>query len=164
MKESTCPMTPAIRELKAASVRFTSHCFTYKEHGGAEQAAEELGVPLHAVVKTLVMEAHGHDAKKTPLLILMHGDKEVSTKQMARILGVKSVVPVAVPVVEKLTGYLPGGVSPFGTRHILPLYIEASILALETIFINGGKRGFLLAMSPNDLVALRHPQPVEVAV
>jgi Cys-tRNA(Pro) deacylase len=159
------PVTPAMRALRAARAAFVGHVYPYVEHGGTRQAAASLGVDEHAVVKTLVMEAHGQTgARPAPLLVLMHGDREVSTKQLARLLDVKSVTPASESGVTKATGYLPGGVSPFGTRTSLPIYVEATILELPAIYINGGKRGFLVEIAPAALVELLDPVPVAVSI
>jgi Cys-tRNA(Pro) deacylase len=133
-------------------------------HGGSMHAAQALGVDHHAVVKTLVMEALGEDPKRRPLLVVMHGDREVSAKQLARLLQVKAVAPAAEGAVERYTGYRPGGVSPFGTRSRLPVYVESSILSQARIYINGGKRGLLVAIDPSPLTALLAAVPVQAAV
>jgi len=161
------PVTPAIRALRAARAEFVGHVYAYVEHGGTRQAAAWLGVDEHAVIKTLVMEAHGHagaGSRPAPLLVLMHGDREVSTKQLARVLDVKSVVPASEAAVTKATGYLPGGVSPFGTRTRLPVYMEETILQFPAIYINGGKRGFLVEIAPAALAQLLDPVPVAVGI
>ncbi len=132
----------------------------YVEHGGTAAFAAEAGVGEHAVVKTLIME---DDAKK-PLVVLMHGDREVSTKELARLLGVKSVRPCAPDAAERHSGYMVGGTSPFGLRKPMPVYVEASVLDLPRIYINGGKRGFIVGLEPNDLVRLLGPTPVRVAI
>jgi Cys-tRNA(Pro) deacylase len=124
--------------------------YAYEEHGGTARAASELGVEEHCVIKTLVFQT---DAKK-PFIVLMHGDREVSTKELARILGVKSVTPVDHAAAQRLTGYMVGGISPFGTKSQLPIFAESTIISLEKILINGGKRGFLVELSPNDLEKL----------
>ena len=141
------PVTTAVRALKAAGIPFVPHLYAYEEHGGTAHAARSLGVDEHSVIKTLVMEADG----KKPLLVLMHGDREVSTKQLARTLGVKRVVPCDPQTAHRHTGYMVGGISPFGTRSPLPIAVEVSILGLERIFINGGKRGFLAELDPSSL-------------
>jgi len=132
----------------------------YIEHGGTSAFATEAGVDEHAVVKTLIME---DDAKK-PLVVLMHGDREVSTKELARLLGVKSVRPCAPDAAERHSGYTVGGTSPFGLRKPMPVYVEASVLGLPRIYINGGKRGFIVGLEPKDLVRLLAPTPVRVAI
>ncbi len=141
------PMTPAVRLLREKNIEFTPHLYAYEEHGGTRHSAVSLGVEEHAVIKTLVMES----GPKSPLIVLMHGDCEVSTKQLARILGVKQVVPCTEAEVTRLTGYMTGGCSPFGTRTHIPVYAEATIFSLPTIFINGGKRGFLIEIDPKDI-------------
>jgi len=147
MKKEDIPVTPAVRILRQKQITFIPHMIKYEEHGGTRLAAELIGVPEDCVVKTLIMET---DQKK-PLIILMHGNREVSTKQMARILGVKQVSPCEANTAMHYTGYQFGGTSPFGTRHTLPVYVEKTILDLKNIFINGGKRGFLIEISPKDL-------------
>jgi Cys-tRNA(Pro) deacylase len=141
------PMTPAVRLLREKNIAFTPHLYAYEERGGTHHSSQELGVDEHAVIKTLVMESD----PRSPLLVLMHGDFEVSTKQLARILGVKQIVPCTESAVTRITGYMTGGCSPFGTRTLLPVYAEATIFSLPTIFINGGKRGFLVGIDPKDI-------------
>ena len=154
------PITPAIRVLREKRVAFEPHLYDYVEHGGTRHSAEALGVDEHAVVKTLVMET---DAKK-PLIVLMHGDREVSTKQLARHLGVKSIHPCDFAQAQKHTGYLVGGTSPFGTRARMPVYAERTIFDLPKIYINGGKRGFLVSIDPNVLRDVLKVVEVEVAI
>jgi Cys-tRNA(Pro) deacylase len=154
------PITPAIRVLREKRVAFEPHLYDYVEHGGTRHSAEALGVDEHAVVKTLVMET---DAKK-PLIVLMHGDREVSTKQLARHLGVKSIHPCDFAQAQKHTGYLVGGTSPFGTRARMPVYVERTIFDLPKIYINGGKRGFLVSIDPNVLREVLPVKEVEVAI
>jgi Cys-tRNA(Pro) deacylase len=145
---SKYPITPAVRALRAAGVAFTPHLYEYVEHGGPRASARALGVDRHAVIKTLVME----DDQRVPLLVLMHGDREVATGVLARALGVKSVAPCNPAMAQKHTGYLVGGTSPFGTRTPdLPVYAERTILALSTLYLNGGKRGFLVSLTPDAL-------------
>ena len=160
MAKDRIPVTPAIRQLKQAKADFRPHLYAYEEHGGTAVSARELGYDEHAVVKTLVME----DNQGSPLIILMHGDREVSTKELARTLGAKTIQPCAPETVTRHTGYQVGGTSPFGTRKNLPVYMEHSILALDRILINGGKRGLLVEMSPQDMIRLLKPTPVEVAL
>jgi len=157
-------MTPAVRALRAAGVPFTAHFYRYVERGGTCHAAEALQVPEHEVVKTLVMESEDASGRKTPCLVLMHGDREVSTRQLARFLGVKQVAPTSEKTVEHYTGYVPGGVSPLGTRLHLPVYVESTILALPRLVVNGGKRGFLVEITPADLRTLLPLTEVSVAV
>jgi Cys-tRNA(Pro) deacylase len=121
-------------------------------------------LPEHSVVKTLVMEAKGREGPATPLLVLMHGDREVSTRELARQIGAREVAPASAAKVEAHTGYVPGGVSPFGTRKALPVYVEESVLGLDAVYINGGKRGFLVQISPEDLSRVLAPTPVRVAI
>jgi Cys-tRNA(Pro) deacylase len=153
------PVTPAVRVLRSAGVRFTDHLYEYEEKGGTTVSARELGVDEHAVVKTLVME----DQDKQPLIVLMHGDKQVSTRELARQLGRKSIQPCSPDMANRHTGYLVGGTSPFGTRKVLPVYMERTILELPCIYINGGRRGYLVGMSPADAVRVLKPEPVSVA-
>ena len=157
------PATSAVRALRAAGVAFTPRFYEYVERGGTRHSAEALGVPEHEVVKTLVMEARRSGAAE-PLLILMHGDREVSTKQFARQIGAREVAPASPAAVEKHTGYVPGGVSPFGTRKKLPVYVERSILALPRVLVNGGRRGFLVEIAPEAFPRVLAATPVEVAI
>lgn len=160
MAKPDYPMTTAVRVLLEKKVNFRPHLYTYEEHGGTKLSAQALGVPEHHVVKTLVMETE----EKKPLLVLMHGDREVSTKQLARILAVKRVEPCDETAANRHTGYLFGGTSPFGTRHPLPVYVERSVLALPRIYINGGKRGFLVEIDPADLRKALSATEVDVAI
>ncbi len=160
MAHEKTPMTPAVRALRQAGVSFTEHLYKYVEHGGTAAFAREFGVEEHVVIKTLVME---DDAKK-PLVVLMHGDREVSTKEMARTLGVKTVQPCAPETAERHSGYMVGGTSPFGMRKALPVYVEETILELARIYINGGKRGFLVGLDPKELARVLEPAPVRVAI
>ncbi len=153
------PATNAIRFLKEHGVEFKEHPYRYEEKGGTEAAAKALGIDEHLSIKTLVME----DENKSPFIVLMHGDKEVSTKELARIMGVKSIAPCSPAVAFKYTGYIVGGISPFGTRKKLPVYIEETIFSLPRIFINAGKRGLLCEMFPHELIRLLHPTIVRVA-
>ena len=152
--------TPATALLKANRVAFTEHPYEYLEHGGAQHSAEVLGWDPFAVVKTLVMQ--DQDAK--PLLVLMHGNRKVSTKNLARQIGAKSVEPCAPEVANRHSGYLVGGTSPFGTRRDMPVYIEESILGLPRIAINGGRRGFLVQIDPRVCVELLGARPVQCAL
>jgi Cys-tRNA(Pro) deacylase len=154
------PMTPAVRALRQAGVDFSEHPYPYVEHGGTAAFAAEAGVDEHAVVKTLVME----DEAKRPLVVLMHGDREVSTKELARVLGVKAVHPCAPETAERHSGYMVGGTSPFGLRKPLPVYVEATVLELPRIYINGGKRGFIVGLEPRELERVLEPTPVRVAI
>lgn len=158
------PVTAAVRALRAAGVEFEPHVYAYVERGGTKHSAEALGVDEHAVVKTLVMEARRREGRPQPLIVLMHGDREVSTKELARQIGAREVAPASPAAVEKHTGYVPGGVSPFGTRARLPVYVEETILALDRFLINGGRRGFLVRIAPADLERVLAPVPVRVAI
>ena len=152
--------TPAIHFLRKHGVAFTEHPYRYEEHGGTRVSARQLGVDEHAVIKTLVME----DDARQPLLVLMHGDREVSTKNLARQIGRKTIAPCAPDIAQRHTGYQVGGTSPFGTRKPLPVVIEQTILELEKIYINGGRRGLLVALSPRDLARVLDPVRVEVGL
>ena len=152
--------TPAIHFLRRHQVAFTEHPYRYEERGGTRVSSRELGVPEHHVVKTLVME----DEAKQPLLVLMHGDREVSTKQLARQAGCKSIDPCDPSVAQRHTGYMVGGTSPFGTRKTLRVFVERSILALDRIYINGGRRGLLVGLSPEVVTRLLDATPVDAAI
>ncbi|MBK9360874.1 MAG: aminoacyl-tRNA deacylase [Rubrivivax sp.] len=141
--------TPATQFLRRAGVVFSEHPYDYVEHGGTAESARQLGVPEHEVVKTLVMQ----DDKAQPLIVLMHGDCQVSTRKLARAIGARSVEPCRPEVAQRHSGYLVGGTSPFGTRKAMPVYVEASVLDLPRILINGGRRGFLVGMAPAVLTA-----------
>jgi len=153
------PVTAAVRYLRENNVTFVPHLYKYVEKGGTSESARQLGVPEHAVVKTLVFET----SDKNALIVLMHGDKEVSTKNLARHLGVKSVEPVTPDKASKLTGYLVGGTSPFGTRTKLQVFVEKTIFELDRILINGGKRGFLVEIVPEVLRSI-DAREVEVGI
>jgi Cys-tRNA(Pro) deacylase len=152
--------TPATQLLKASKVEYTEHPYEYLEHGGAQHSAQVLGWDPYAVVKTLVMQ--DQDAK--PLLVLMHGNRKVSTKNLARQIGAKSVEPCKPEVANRHSGYLVGGTSPFGTRREMPVYIEESILMLPRILINGGRRGYLVGIAPQVCVQLLGAKPVQCAL
>ena len=152
--------TPATQVLQRAGVTFTEHPYDYLEHGGTAESARQLGVAEHAVIKTLVMQ----DERAQPLLVLMHGDCQVSTKKLAREIGVKAVEPCKPDVAHRHSGYLIGGTSPFGLRKPLPVWVEHSVLALPRIYINGGQRGFLVALAPQVLVDLLGARPVQCAL
>ena len=154
------PVTPAVRFLRERKVDFVPRLYDYVEKGGTRESARQLGVDEHAVVKTLVFETN----EKKPLIVLMHGDREVSAKNLARLLGVKSAEPVSPEKASKLTGYLVGGTSPFGTRTKMSVFVEKSILSLEKIYINGGKRGFLVEIEPSVLTQALNAQAIEVAI
>lgn len=144
---SSFPITPAIRVLREKKIEFEPFLYDYLEKGGTRHSADCLGVDEHAVIKTLVFETN----EKKPLIVLQHGDLQVSAKELARHLGVKSAAPASPDRANKLTGYLVGGTSPFGLRTAMPVYAESSIFDLERIWINGGKRGFLVAVDPRDV-------------
>ena len=152
--------TPAPQWLKAPKVVFTEHPYAYLEHGGALHSAQVLGLDPYTVVKTLVMQ----DQNAKPLLVLMHGNRKVSTKNLARQIGAKSVEPCTPEVANRHSGYLVGGTSPFGTRREMPVYIEETILALPRIAINGGRRGFLVQLAPEVCMQLLGAQPVRCAL
>jgi Cys-tRNA(Pro) deacylase len=156
---SKTPVTPAIRVLRGAGVAFTEHLYRYEEHGGTRVSARELGVDEHAIIKTLVMQ----DDTGAPLVVLMHGDREVSTKQLARAAGCKTVEPCRPDVANRHSGYQVGGTSPFGTRKAMPVYMERSIRDLPRVYINGGARGFLVGLVPADLERLLNPTVVDAA-
>jgi Cys-tRNA(Pro) deacylase len=153
------PVTPAVRVLREKKVPFTPHLYEYVERGGTAHSAAALGVDEHIVIKTIVLE----DERKRPLICLQHGDRDVSTKNLARALSVKTITPCEPEVAARHTGYMVGGTSPFGTRKAIPIYLERSIAALPVIYINGGKRGFLVALMPADLVRVLAPQLVDAA-
>lgn len=159
MSKDHIPATPAVRALRENRVDFVPRPYKYEERGGTEVAARELGVDEHLTVKTLVME----DDRKSPFIVLMHGDREVSTKDLARILGVKTVQPCDPPSANRHTGYLVGGTSPFGTKKSLPVYVEETILSLPVIYINAGRKGLLVEMKPADLAKVLKLTPVSVA-
>ncbi|MBQ9183984.1 MAG: Cys-tRNA(Pro) deacylase [Neisseriaceae bacterium] len=159
MSKKPIPTTQAIRFLRTHNVVFEAFEYDYVEHGGTAHSAQELGVDEHCVIKTIVLQ----DENRNAMIVLMHGDCEISTRNMARFLGVKHIDTVKPETVTKLTGFLVGGCSPFGTKQALPVYVEKSILALPEIYINGGKRGFLVKINPQDLQVLQ-PIAVEVAV
>jgi len=152
--------TPAVHFLRKHRVAFSEHPYRYEEHGGTRVSSRELGVDEHAVIKTLVMQ----DEAKQPLLVLMHGDREVSTKQLARQVDRKTVEPCDPGVAQKHTGYAVGGTSPFGTRKALPVYVERTVLDLDRIYVNGGRRGLLVSLAPGELVRVLHAVPVEAAL
>jgi len=152
--------TQATQLLRKRGVAFTEHPYEYEEHGGTSVSARELGVDEHHVVKTLVMQ----DEAAKPLIVLMHGDCKVSTKNLARGIGCKSVEPCKPEVAQRHSGYQVGGTSPFGTKKALPVYVEESILALETIYINGGRRGYLVGIAPQVLTEVLGAKPVHCAL
>ena len=152
--------TPATAFLAKHGVRYTEHEFEYKEHGGTSHSSTSLGVPEHHVVKTLIME----DEKGDPLVVLMHGDRKVSTKELARQAGVKRIAPCKPEAATRHSGYLIGGTSPFGTRKDMRVFLERSVLDLPVIYINGGRRGYLLGMDPAEITRVLAPKLVEVAI
>ena len=153
------PVTMAVRALRGANVEFEPHVYTWEPHGGTRGSSEALGVDEHAVIKTLIFE---DDAAK-PLCILMHGDREVSAKQLARVIGVKTVAPCKPEVADRHSGYQVGGTSPFGLKRAMPIYMERTIAELPAIYINGGARGFLVKIAPAELVRVLSPTLVDVA-
>ena len=153
------PETQATKFLKANKVPYSSHPYAYEEHGGTKVSARELNVDEHAVVKTLIFE----DENAKPLIVLMHGDRKVSTKELARQIGCKKVEPCKPEVANRHTGFLVGGTSPFGTKKTMPVFIEQSILDLPLIYINGGRRGFLVGIHPHDLLRTLKPKAVNAA-
>jgi Cys-tRNA(Pro) deacylase len=160
MTREKTPVTAAVRELRTNKVEFTDHLYEYEEKGGTAVSARELGVPEHAVVKTLVME----DEARNPLIVLMHGDLKVSTKELARIIGVKTIAPCNPDTANRHSGYTVGGTSPFGTRKKMPVYLEQTVLALPKIYINGGKRGYLVGIVPQEVVRILSPKLVKVGI
>jgi Cys-tRNA(Pro) deacylase len=160
MASARIPVTPAILFMKKNGMAFTLRPYRYEEHGGTHVSARELGVDEHLVIKTLVME----DDRGEPLMILMHGDREVSTKSLARFLGVKAVSPCKPQIAEKHTGYRVGGTSPFGTKKTLRIFMEEGISGLPRILINAGSRGLLAEMSPAELIRVLNPVAVKVAI
>ena len=159
MAKHKAPVTAAVRVLREHGVAFTNHLYEYQERGGTATSARELGVPEHAVIKTLIME----DEAKKPLIVLMHGDMKVSTRELARTIGVKTVLPCTPETANRHSGYIVGGTSPLGTRKEMPVYLEASVLELERIYVNGGKRGYLVGIAPDALVRIVKPVLVRVA-
>ena len=157
---SKAPVTAATRELRAYKVDFSDHPYNYEEHGGTAVSARELGVPEHAVIKTLIME----DDAGLPMIVLMHGDLKVSTKELARTIGVKTISPCKPETANRHSGFVIGGTSPFGTRKSMPVYMERSVLELDKIYINGGKRGYLVGMAPADLMRVVNPKLVQVGI
>lgn len=160
MSQDKAPVTAAVRVLRQHKIDFSDHLYAYEARGGTATSSRELGVDEHAVIKTLVMEDDG----KRPLVVLMHGDREVSTKNLARHIGVKTISPCSPEVANRHSGYMVGGTSPFGTKRAMPVYMERSILGLPRIYINGGKRGYLVGMDPQAVMAVLSPELVEVAV
>ena len=159
-KPSHVSETPATAFLRRHGVAFTEHVYEYVEHGGTDESSRQLGVPEHQVIKTLVMQ----DERAQPLIVLMHGDRQVSTKNLARQIGAKSIEPCKPEVAQRHSGYQVGGTSPFGTKRAMPVYVEESVLALPSICINGGRRGFLVGIEPKLLVELMGAKPVNCAL
>lgn len=159
MSKEKTPVTQAIRILRQHQVSYSEHLYKYEEKGGTRVSARELGVDEHCVIKTLIME----DEQKKPLIVLMYGDREVGTGMLAKQAGVKRISPCDAKTADKHSGYQVGGTSPFGTRAAMPVYMEAGIATLEKIYINGGKRGFLLGMSPQELMRVLQPTLIDAA-
>jgi Cys-tRNA(Pro) deacylase len=153
------PVTNAIRVLREHRVAWTDHPYAYEERGGTAVSARELRVDEHACIKTLIME----DDAKRPMVVLMHGDREVSTKNLARAIGVKSVQPCAPDVADRHSGYQVGGTSPFGTRRAMPIYVQRTIADLRYLYVNGGRRGYLVGMPPAELIRVLRPILVDMA-
>jgi len=160
MAKNKTPITPAIRLLRNEKVNFDEFTYAYEDRGGTAVSSRELGVDEHSIIKTLVME----DENKQPLIVLMHGDREVSTKNLARLIGAKSISPCSPETAFKHTGYQVGGTSPFGTRKSMPVYMEQTISELPKIYINGGKRGFLVSLDPREVVRILQPALVQVGI
>lgn len=160
MKNAHAPETPATLLLRQQGIAFSNHLYAYEEHGGTRVSSRALNVEEHAVVKTLVFE----DEQARPLIVLMHGDRKVSRKELARQAGCKKIEPCKPEVAQRHTGYLVGGTSPFGTRKQMPVFMEGSIESLPRLYINGGRRGFLVGMDPQELVRVLQPQRVTVGM
>lgn len=159
-KTQHAPETPATRFLKQHHIPFSNHLYEYEAHGGTRVSSRELNVPEHSVIKTLIME----DENANPMVVLMHGDRKVSTKELARQIGAKKVEPCAPETANRHSGYLVGGTSPFGLRKRMPVLMEKSILDLPLVYINGGRRGFLVGMHPHDIVRVLQPKFVEIGI
>ncbi len=159
-KDKHVSETPATAWLKAHGVEFSEHPYEYVDHGGTAESARQLGVDEHLVVKTLVMQ----DERAQPLIVLMHGDRQVSTKNLARAIGAKAVEPCKPEVAQRHTGFLVGGTSPFGTRKPMPVFVEESVLALPRLYINGGRRGYLVGIEPGVLAGPLQARPVRCAL
>lgn len=160
MAREKTPVTAAVRLLRQQRVEFSDHLYEYEEKGGTAVSAQQLGVEEHCVIKTLVME----DERQQPLIVLMHGDRQVSTKELARQIGCKTIQPCLPEVANRHSGYLVGGTSPFGTRKAMPVYCEVSILSCPKIYLNGGKRGYLVGLAPAELERLLQLKRVQVAI
>jgi len=154
------PETPATRLLKQHKVAYSTHLYAYEAHGGTRVSSRELNLPEHEIVKTLIME----NEKNAPFIVLMHGDHKVSTKELARQMGSKHVENCLPEVAQRHSGYLVGGTSPFATRKKMPVFMEKTILNMGKVYINGGKRGFLVGLSPRDIILLLEPTLVNVAI
>jgi len=159
-KDKHVSETPATQMLRGAGISFTEHPYDYVDHGGTAESARQLGVIEHSVIKTLVMQ----DDKAQPLIVLMHGDRQVSTKNLAREIGVKGVQPCKPEVAQRHSGYLVGGTSPFGLKKAMPVYVEAGVMDLPKIHINGGRRGYLVGIEPSVLLTLLGAKPVRCAI
>jgi Cys-tRNA(Pro) deacylase len=160
MSKDKSPVTSAIRALRDYGINFSEHTYAYVDRGGTAEGARQLGFDEHSLVKTLIME----DELKKPFIVLMHGDREVSVKELARITKVKRIAPCTPEVAQKHSGYMVGGTSPFGTRKVMPVYVEETILELPKIYINGGKRGYLVGIDPKELLRVFNPTLVKVAI
>ncbi len=160
MSREKAPVSAAVRELRRAEVSFSDHLYRYEERGGTAASSRELGLDEHSVIKTLIME----DESKKPLVVLMHGDMQVSTKELARIIGAKQVSPCSPETANRHSGYLTGGTSPFGLKRKMPIYMEESILKLEIVYINGGSRGYLVGLSPLEMSRVLEPVVVTVGI
>lgn len=160
MKSNAGPETPATKILRKNGIFYSSHFYDYEEHGGTKASSQKLNIDEHSVIKTLIME----DESSKPLIVLMHGDCKVSTKDLARQINCKKIEPCKPEVANRHTGFLVGGTSPFGTKKKMPVYLEKTILDLPIIYINGGRRGYLVSITPQDLMLLLSPQVVEVAL
>lgn len=159
-KDKHVSETPATQLLKKLGVPYTEHSYDYVEHGGAKESARQLGVDPHQVAKTLIME----DERARPLVIVMHGDREVSTKNLARQTGAKKIEPCKPDVAQRHSGYMVGGTSPFATRKKMPVWVEAGLMSFPTIYLNGGRRGYLIGIAPQALVNVLQASTVEVAI
>lgn len=159
-KDKHISETPATQLLKKLGIPYTGHPYNYVEHGGARESARQLGLDLHQVAKTLIME----DERARPLVVVMHGDREVSTKNLARQIGVKKVEPCRPEIAQRHSGYMVGGTSPFATRKKMPVWIEETLLDFDTIYINGGRRGYLIGIAPQVLTQVLDAKPANVAL
>ncbi len=160
MTKDKSPVTLAIRVLRDYGISFSEHTYAYVDRGGTAEGARQLGFDEHSLVKTLIME----DELKKPFIVLMHGDREVSVKELARIIKVKRITPCTPEIAQKHSGYMVGGTSPFGTRKVMPVYVEETILELPKIYINGGRRGYLVGIDPKELLRVFNPTFVKVAI